>query len=138
VIYANILKNIQESISNVPACIGACNLKDIVFVSLLPQFSEWLKQFLLSVDNVCLHHRNWVEIIPNLVQGVDNVNAIAEKFFVLKWGKNKSEARTFQSSDIMVYLELPLKKYHKILEHIENPETLSLVCAASFVLVCQS
>lgn len=129
------VKNIQESINNVPARIGARNLKDIVFVSLLPQFSEWSKQFPLLLDDVRLRQKNWVEIIPSLVQGVDDVNAIAEKFFVLKRGKNKSETRTFQSGEIMVYLELPLKKYHEILEHIENPDTLSRVCTAPFILV---
>jgi hypothetical protein len=107
--------------------IGACDLKNVVFLALLPQISQWSKQFLLSANDLRLQEKNWVELIPSLVQGVENVNAIAQRFFVLKWGKGKSEGRIFQSREITVYLELPYGKYQQMLEHFENIANASSV-----------
>jgi hypothetical protein len=45
-----------------------------------------------------------VELIPSLVQGVTDVDTIAQRFFVLKWAKDKSGGRIFQSREITVYL----------------------------------
>jgi hypothetical protein len=107
--------------------IGACDLKNVVFLALLPQISQWSKQFLLSANDLCLREKNWVELIPSLVQGVADVDAIAQRFFVLKRGKGKSEGRIFQSGEITVYLELPYGKYQQVLEHFENIANASSV-----------
>jgi hypothetical protein len=79
------------------------------------------------MDDLCLQHKNWVEIIPSLVTGVEDVDAIASKNFVMKWCKGKTEGRTFQTGEISVHLKLPLNKYHQILEHIETITNTSSV-----------
>ena len=103
-----------------PVHIGACNLKRTVFLAVLPQISQWSKQFPLSAHDFCLQEKNWVELIPSLVQGITDVDAIAQKFFVLKQTKGKSEGRVFQSGEVTVNLELPFGKYQEVLEHIES------------------
>lgn len=107
--------------------IGACDLKNVVFLALLPQISQWSKQFLLSANDLRLREKNWVELIPSLVQGVADVDAIAQRFFVLKRAKGKSEGRIFQSGEITVYLELPYGKYQQVLEHFKNIASASSV-----------
>ena len=131
-----IAKNIQESINNVPVHIGAVDLKNIVFLALLPQISQWSKQFPLSVDDLHLQEKNWVELIPNLVQGIADVDAISKKFFVVKRTKGSSEGHVFQSGDVTVYFELPFGKYQEVLEHIENAENAALV-SISFLIAEQ-
>jgi hypothetical protein len=122
-----LFKNIQESINNVPVHIGACDLKNIAFLALLPQISQWSKQYPLSPNNLRLREKNWVELIPSLVMGVSDVDAIARKFFVVKRTKGKGEGRVFQAGEITVYLELQFKEYQDVLDHIENPVDASLV-----------
>ena len=121
------MKNIQESVNNIPVHIGARDLKNVAFLALLPQILQWSKKFPLLSSDLHLREKNWVELIPSLVQGVADVDAIAQKFFVLKRMKGKAEGRIFQSGDITVYLKLPFRKHQDVLEHTENTINVSLV-----------
>jgi hypothetical protein len=90
------------------------------------------KQFPLVMDDLRLQHKNWVEMIPSLVTGVEDVDAIASKNLVMKWCKGKTEGRTFQTGEISVHLELPLDKYHQIIEHIETLTNTSVSLTVTF------
>jgi len=70
----------------VPVHIGATQLKQVCFVTLLPLFIKWSKEAELTIDQVRLRQKDWLELVP--MKDVEDVNVIAKKFFVQR-GKNK-------------------------------------------------
>ncbi len=68
------------------------DLKAIAYFTLLPLFSKWSKEFPLSVNDLQLRFKDWVELIP-LGPKDEDVNAISSKFFI---PKGKSKALQFQ------------------------------------------
>lgn len=109
--------------------IGVYDLKQVLFVALLPQISKWSQGYNLTPADVNLWQKNWVEIVPasTLIPGAMDVDAIADEFFVAKRAtKNmpKSDGKTFKTGDITVQLELPLETYQAILNHIEEVSVL--------------
>jgi hypothetical protein len=96
------------------------NLKAIAYFTLLPLFSKWSKEFPLSIDDLQLRFKDWVELIP-LGPGKDeDVNAISSKFFV---PKGKSKALQFQPNKVLdLYLELSNERYREISDHLDDIE----------------
>lgn len=64
-----------------------------------------------------------MEIIPSLVQGAPDIDAISEKFFVMKRGPGKASkvaVNTFQRGDIDIQVEISLQTYNAILDHVDE------------------
>ena len=57
-------QNISKTISNIPVHTGVQELKNIAYLTLLPPFLIWLKDVILAIKDLCLHFKDWVELIP--------------------------------------------------------------------------
>ncbi len=113
------VQNISETVSNIPLHIGVKDLKAIAYFTLLPLFSKWSKEFPLSVNDLQLRFKDWIELIPLGPKDKD-VNAISSKFFV---PKGKSKALQFQPNKVLdLYLELSNDRYHEILDYLDDIE----------------
>jgi hypothetical protein len=123
------VQNISETVSNIPLHIGVKDLKAIAYFTLLPLFSKWSKQFPLSIDDLQLRFKDWVELIPlGDKDNGEDVNAISSKFFV---PKGKSKALQFQPNKVLdLYLELSNDRYREILDHLDDIEN-NAVCHIS-------
>jgi hypothetical protein len=114
----NAVQNICESVGNVPVHIGARDLKQTAFITLHPKFATWSKDYPLTIDDVTLRSKNWVEIIPKFSTRNEDVNAIKDHFY-----KPRGRAKTISfsaGSGIDVYLEIDYEIYQKILDHKVN------------------
>jgi hypothetical protein len=90
-----------------------------MYYTLLPLFTEWSKDYPLSLEDLRLRTKEWVELIP-LGPGDEDVNAISNKFFA---PKGKSKVMQFQSNKVLaLYLELGYKQYGKVLDHLDDLE----------------
>ena len=108
-------QNISETISNIPLYIGVRDLKIIAYFTLLPLFLKWSKDQPLSIDNLQLRFKDWVELIP-LGSGEEDVNAISSKFFV---PKGKSKVLQFQRNKVLdLYLEMTYEMYSQFSDHL--------------------
>jgi hypothetical protein len=56
--------HILETVSNIQIHISVKDLKAIAYFTLLPLFSKWLKEFSLSINDLQLRFKGWVELIP--------------------------------------------------------------------------
>ncbi|KAF8510666.1 hypothetical protein BU17DRAFT_69950 [Hysterangium stoloniferum] len=59
-----IISNISETISNIPLHIGVRDLKAVAYFTLLPLFTKWSKNQPLSINDLWLCFKDWVELIP--------------------------------------------------------------------------
>ncbi|KAF7974334.1 hypothetical protein HWV62_12388 [Athelia sp. TMB] len=118
--------SIMETITNIPARIGATSLKEILFIALIPGISKWSKGYPnLTLRDVTLRHKNWAQILPldQMVPGTSDIDAISERFYPFKKAsKNTKEGRYFKTGEITLYLALDYPKYQAILMHIEERE----------------
>jgi hypothetical protein len=115
-------QNISETISNIPLYIGVRDLKTIAYFTLLPLFVKWSKNQPLSIDDLRLRFKDWVELIAQ-GPGDEDVNAISNKFFM---PKGKTKVLQFQRNKVLdLYLEMAYDTYSQILDHfaeLENAE----------------
>jgi hypothetical protein len=115
----------------VPVRIGAIDLKQAAFITLHPKFLVWSKGYPITLANVTLRSKDWVEIIPKFsTRPGEDVDAIKDHFYK---PRGRAKAISFSAgSGINVYLEIHYGVYLKILEHQENKENHdnedSLVC----------
>ena len=80
---------------------------------------KWSKDYLLSLDDLRLRSKEWVELIP-LGPGDEDINAISNKFFA---PKGKSKVMQFQSNKVLaLYLELGYEQYCKVLDRLDDLE----------------
>lgn len=107
------MKDITETISNIPLRIGVSNLKTIAYFTILPPFLKWSHDYPLSIDDVKMRSKNWVEMLPKGT-GDQDVDAIESNFFTFK---GKSKARQFLPNKV---LDLYLGISHKLRCDIEN------------------
>lgn len=85
-------------------------------MTLHPLFLKWSNNIDISIDDIRLRNKDWVELVPML--GAPDVDAISAKFFV---AKGKSRALQFQSKGRAdLYLELQVEKYLEIMTHLES------------------
>ena len=76
-------------------------------------FLKWSHDYPLTLDNVKLRFKNWVEMLPK-GPGDEDVNAIESEFFTVR---GKSKTRTFLPNKV---LELYLTISHSLRNEIEN------------------
>ena len=99
-------------VSNIPVNIGVQQLKLVAYYTLLPLFVKWSKNAELALEDVRLHFKDWVELMPS-GSGSQDVGAIASKFFI---PKGKMKILQFQPNKVLdLYLELVYDKYAEIL-----------------------
>lgn len=109
------MQNISEAIGDIPVGIGARDLKQTIFVTLLPSWCSWSHDTPLHIDDVKLRFkRDWLEIAPRLGQPIDQ-DAIRSHFFkVKKVAGGAAKPATFAAgSGIDLYLELSDKKFEE-------------------------
>ena len=73
-----ISQNICDTVGNVPAHIGVWDLKKICFATLLPRFLKWSKDYPLTITDVSLRKKDWMELSPP-AQGPDT-DAVWDSF----------------------------------------------------------
>ena len=73
----------METISNIPLNIGVGHLKAVVYFTILPLFLKWSHDYPLSINDIKLHNKNWVELLPKGL-GNEDLNAIESEFFTFK------------------------------------------------------
>ena len=78
--YHHLVQNISETIHNIPIYIGVWELKRITYLTLLPLFVKWSKDYSLTMNDVQLCFKDWVELTPARPNNED-VNVISSKFF---------------------------------------------------------
>jgi len=92
-----IVKDITETISNIPLHIGVANLKVIAYYMILPMFLKWSHDYPLSIDDVKLRNKNWVEMLPKGPSDED-LNTIEGEFYTFK---GKAKTRQFLPSKVL-------------------------------------
>jgi hypothetical protein len=71
---------------------------------------KWSKDYFLSIDDVRLRNKDWVEMIP--IRDAHDTDAIARKFFVAK-GKSRN-IQFHAGKGTEVFLELEYEKFQQI------------------------
>lgn len=110
---ANVVGNIAESMNNIPVNIGVKELKDIVFTMLLKPFFKWFNDFPLSLDDVVLRDKNWVEYVA--LDPQRDANAVSASFFSVKGRRGTKKFNPGQGIDVL--LELPWEKFEAANAH---------------------
>jgi hypothetical protein len=116
-------KNISDTIGSVPAHIGVADLKKICFIALHPRFLKWSKDYPLSVDDVSLRHKNWLEISPPRHGQID-CDAIWHKFLT----QTKTGQKFSPGTGLELYLEIDHETYERARMHSLADETQTMVC----------
>ena len=109
------MQNIGEAIGDILVGIGVWDLKQTIFITLLPSWCHWLHDTPLHIDNVKLcFKKDWLEIALRLGQPIDQ-DAIRPHFFkVKKVAGGAAKPATFAvGSGINLYLELPDEKFEE-------------------------
>ena len=123
-----IVKDITETISNIPIHIGVANLKVIAYYTILPMFLKWSLNYPLSIDNVKLRNKNWVELLPK-GPGDEDLNAIEAEFYTFK---GKAKSRQFLPNKVLdLYLGISYALRSEIEDYIEehrDDTSSGLVC----------
>ena len=89
-------------------------------------FTAWSHDYPLSIDDVKLRFKNWVEIFPK-GPGEEDVNAIENEFFTLR-GKGKT-CQFLDKKVLDLYLSITYSLRNDIENHIESEELKTIsVC----------
>ena len=86
----------------------------------------------LSIDDVKLRNKNWVETLPK-GPGNEDVNAIESEFFILK-GKAKT-CHYLPNKVLDLYLGISYMKWCEIDDYIEEYNTNSVLVCYQFTCV---
>ena len=112
-------KDITETVTNIPLSIGVSHLKAITYFTILPLFLKWSQNYPLSIDEVKLRSKNWVELLPK-GSGDEDVNAIENEFYTVK---GKAKMRRFLPNKVLdLYLAISHLLRNEIEDHIEDLE----------------
>ncbi|KAH9856453.1 hypothetical protein C2E23DRAFT_811477 [Lenzites betulinus] len=114
------ISNIRNSIPNVPAHVGAAQLKALVAAALLPDFKEWSHNATLPYDECNLRTKTWIQIIPLLDQ--EDVDAILPFVMTDKGAGRNKQPVIKKNASIDMYLEMPPNAYHKVVRRKERFE----------------
>jgi hypothetical protein len=127
------VKDITETILSIPLHIGVSHLKAIAYFTILPLFLKWSNNYPLSMDDVKLHNKNWVEMLSK-GPGDEDVDAIESEFFTIK-GKAKT-CQYLPNKVLDLYLGISYVKRNEIDNYIEECEIKTvLVCYKVFTCV---
>ena len=85
----------------------------VAYFTVLPPFLKWSKDYPLSVDDVKLRSKNWVEMLLK-GPGDQDIDAIKNKFFTIK---GKAKTRQFLPNKV---LDLYLGISHTLRCSIDN------------------
>ena len=120
------VKDITETISNIPLRIGVSNLKTIAYFTILPPFLKWSHDYPLSIDDVKLRSKNWVEMLPK-GPGDQDVDVIESEFFTFK---GKAKTRQFLPNKVLdLYFGISHKLRCDIEHYVEELNTnITSVC----------
>jgi hypothetical protein len=100
-----------------PLCIGVSHLKVIAYFTILPPFLKWSNDYPLSIDDVKLRSKNWVEMLPK-GPGDQDVDVIENEFFIIK---GKAKTRQFLPNKVLdLYLGISHKLRCEIDDFIEG------------------
>ena len=115
-------KNIADTIGSVPAHIGVADLKKICYVALHPRFLKWSKDYPLTINDVFLRHKNWLELIPPR-NGQNDVDAIWDKFL----SKTKTGQKFTPGTGLELYLEIDHEVFERARVHAVAVENQTMV-----------
>lgn len=125
-------KDITETITNIPLTIGVGHLKVVTYFTILPLFLKWSHNYPLSIDDVKLQSKNWVELLLK-GSGDEDANTIETEFFTLK---GKAKTRQFLPNKVLeLYLGISHLLRNEIEDHIEesgNHDIISVCYQISF------
>jgi hypothetical protein len=94
-------------------------------------FLKWSHDYPLSINDVKLRSKNWVELLPKGCEDED-MNAIENEFFTLK---GKAKTRQFLPNKVLdLYLGISHLLRNEIENHIEESESNVSVCYQIFFL----
>ena len=94
-------------------------------MALLPYFLKWSRDYPLSIDDVSLRHKNWLELVPPTNR--EDSDAIWECFFIEK----KNGVKKFTAGTTLdLILALPYETYTLALAH--SLADSEMVCAPRF------
>jgi hypothetical protein len=125
-------KDIMETITNIPLTIGVGHLKVVTYFTILPLFLKWSHNYPLSIDDVKLRSKNWVELLPK-GSGDEDANTIETEVFTLK-GKAKT-CQFLPNKVLELYLGISHSLRNEIEDHIEesgNHDIISVCYQISF------
>lgn len=112
-----IVKDITETISNIPLRIGVAHLKATAYFTILPLFLKWSHDYPLTIDDVKLRNKNWVELLPK-GPGDEDLNAIESEFYTYK---GKAKTRQFLPNKVLdLYLGIGYGLRSEIEDYIEE------------------
>jgi len=87
-------------------------------------FLKWSHSYPLSIDDVKLRNKNWVELLPKGPSNED-LNAIESDFYTFK---GKSKTRHFSANKVLdLYLGIGYTLRSEIESHIEEQSTNSVL-----------
>ena len=134
---ADYLKDITETISNIPLRIGVSHLKVIAYFTILPPFLKWSNDYPLSINEVKLRSKNWVELLPK-GPGDQDMDVIENEFFTIK---GKAKTRQFLPNKVLdLYLGISHKLRCEIDDYVEelrvNADSNISVCYQLEVIIC--
>jgi hypothetical protein len=128
-----VIKDITETVTNIPLHIGVSHLKAVAYFTILSLFLKWSGDYPLSIDDVKLRNKNWVEMLPK-GPGDEDVNAIESEFFTFK---GKAKTRQFLPNKVLdLYLGISYAMRSEIDIYIEERNTNPVsVCYQVFTCV---
>jgi hypothetical protein len=94
-------KGIVEAMQNVPAHIGAWELKQLAFEALAPRWEDYSQGFPIGIEDVILRNHHWAQL-------TSETDAIYDQF--LKEGKDGIPK--FRAGKCIVYLDMPAKLFN--------------------------
>lgn len=99
---------------HIPVHIGATDLKNILYTTVIPKWNQWTNNYPLPIDSLVMQNRNWVVLVP---RNPDH-NVIAEQFFKLGW----KGSPTFKKRKAIINLHVLNDIYGEILTCKEAEE----------------
>jgi hypothetical protein len=105
-----------EAVDHISVHIGAAELKEILYNTMLPKWNRWTNNFPLAIDAVIMRDKSWVELRPN----VPDTDIIAKQFFHFK--TKKSTVATFKAGKAVVQLHVSNDLYDYMILRKETDE----------------
>ena len=114
----------MDTITNIPLSIGVSHLKVVTYLTILPLFLKWSHNYPLSIDDVKLRSKNWVELLLK-GSGDEDVNAIISDFFTCKG--NAKTCQFLPNKVLDLYLGISHSLRNEIENHIEESENHDII-----------
>ena len=106
-----------ETQGNIPVHVGVQELKFICFYTALPLYLQWSGGCPLSIQEVQMRDKQWVEMIPR----IPDKDAISDKFLVNVG--SKVAKKKFRPGQIDINHPISYEKYEVMLDYRETKNT---------------